>query len=78
MYCDFSDEDLVFSKVLYVVITFLFSNLIKELLNNFAYISNFNYVKFPLYLCMFWVSEHDLQSGIDIFRSRLYFFTMPL
>jgi hypothetical protein len=41
----------------YVLITFLFSNLIKEILNNFLYISHFTYVKFPLYLCMFWVLE---------------------
>jgi hypothetical protein len=30
-------------------------------------VSHFTYVKFPLYLCMFWVNEHDLQSGIEIF-----------
>ena len=62
----------------YVLITFPFSNLIKVVLNNFVYISHFTYVKFPLYLCMFWVNEHDLQSGIEIFTSKLYFFTRKL
>ena len=52
MYCDFCCEDLVFSKV-YVLITFLLSNLIKRFLNNFVYISHFTYVKFPLYYACF-------------------------
>jgi hypothetical protein len=77
IYCDFCCEDLVFSR--HVLITFLFSNLIKEVLNNFVYISHFTYVKFPLYLCIFWVNEHDLhESGIEIFTSKLYFFTRKL
>jgi hypothetical protein len=50
IYCNFCCEDLVF-------LTFLFSYLIKEILNNFVYISHFTYVKLPLYLCMFWVLE---------------------
>ena len=37
----------------YVLITFLFSNLINEFWNSFVYISHFSYVKFPLYLCIF-------------------------
>jgi hypothetical protein len=45
---------------------------------DFVYISHFTNVKFPLYLCIFGVNEHDLESGIEIFASKLYFFTRKL
>lgn len=60
--CDFCCEDLVFSKVCFV--NFLFSTWIKEFSNNFVYTSCFSYVKFPLYLCIFRIRQHDLKVAL--------------
>jgi hypothetical protein len=65
----------------YVLITFLFRNLIKQFLNNFVYTVYRILLMLNshcIYACFGSMHEHDLQSDIEIFRSKLYIFTRKL